>query len=242
MVEVVPILRATRSTYCLRDVLIPEDTLVITPPIRHAILTGHFEAEEADAVPRIVRPGDVVLEIGGGIGFISTLLAREPAVRRVISVEANPGLIGYMAGLHALNGVSVTRINAVLTNEPVASVNFFLRRDFWMSSLMPEPIPFSASVRVPTRNLDILLWAERVTLVVCDIEGAEAFLFAGADLSGVDRVFLELHDHVTGLKGVQSVFRALGEQGFAYDPRHSAGSVVLFQRVRADEVPRPYAG
>lgn len=242
MVEVVPILRAARSTYCLRDVLIPEDPAIITPPIRHAILSGRFEADEADAVPEIVRPGDVVLEIGGGIGFISTLLAREPAVRRVISVEANPDLIDYMAALHATNNVSVTRINAVLTNEPVASANFFLRRDFWMSSLMPGPNPFVATVEVPARNLDILLWAEGVTLVVCDIEGAEAFLFDGADLSGVDRIFIELHDHVTGLKGVQSVFRSLGDHGFAYDPRHSRGSVVLFQRVQDDEVLRPYAG
>jgi FkbM family methyltransferase len=242
MVEVISILRAARPALSLRGVIIPEDPYVITPTIRQAILTGRFESEEADAVPGIVRPGDVVLEIGGGLGFISTLLAREPAVRRVISVEANPDLIDYMAGLHAVNGVSVTRINAVLTNEPVASADFFLRRDFWMSSLMPEPNPYVAKVKVPARNLDILLWAEAVTLVVCDIEGAEAFLFDGADLSGVDRIFLELHDHVTGLKGVQCVFRALAEQGFTYDPRHSTGSVVLFQRVHANEVPRPYPG
>ena len=71
-------------------VTVPFDPAIITPAIRAAILSGRFEAEEASQIPRIVRPGDRVLEIGAGIGFISTLLARQPRVARVIAVEANP--------------------------------------------------------------------------------------------------------------------------------------------------------
>ena len=55
-------------------VVIPLDPQVITPTIRQAILDGRFETEEASQIPHIVRPGDRVLEIGAGIGFISTLL------------------------------------------------------------------------------------------------------------------------------------------------------------------------
>ena len=72
--------------------VIPDDPSVITPPIREAMLDGRFETEEASQIPAIVRPGDRVLEIGAGIGFISTLLARERRVARVIAVEANPDL------------------------------------------------------------------------------------------------------------------------------------------------------
>ncbi|HET9067567.1 MAG TPA: FkbM family methyltransferase, partial [Amaricoccus sp.] len=75
----------------------PLDPSVVTPAIRAAILSGRFEAEEASQIPRIVRPGDRVLEIGAGIGFISTLLSRQPRVARVVAVEANPNLIDYMA-------------------------------------------------------------------------------------------------------------------------------------------------
>lgn len=243
MVELAQVFRAENPSFALRGVLIPDDPEVITPAIRTAILSGRFEAEEAAAVPRIVRDGDRVLEIGAGIGFMSTLLSRQPGVVSVIAAEANPRLIGYMARLHADNGVTgVERLNAVLTNAGGPSATFYLRRDFWMGSLMPGPNPYEGTVEVPTRGLDALLRDKDITLIVCDIEGAEAFLFEGADLRGVDRIFLELHDHVTGLKGVAALFRALGAQGFAYDPRHSAQSVVLFQRVQADEVPRPYEG
>jgi FkbM family methyltransferase len=224
-------------------VKIPLEPSVITPTIREAIDSGRFEAEEASQIPHIVRPGDRVLEIGAGIGFISTLLSRQRRVSRVIAVEANPRLIDYMARLHALNRVrKVHRVNAVLTNEPKASATFYLRRDFWMGSLSPQPNAYVGTVEVPTMNLDALLRDEAIDLVVCDVEGAETVLFQHADLSGVDRIFLEMHDHVTGLSGVRGLFATMAQHGFVYDPRHSQGSVVLFQRLGAKDIVRPYGG
>ena len=123
----------------------------------------------------------------------------------------------------------VRRINAVLTNGPERAATFYLRRDFWMGSLAPEPNPYVGTVEVPTLNLDALLREEAIDLVVCDVEGAEATLFEGADLAGVDRVFIETHDHVTGLSGVRRLFATMAGHGFVYDPRHSLGSVVLFR-------------
>ena len=80
-----------------------------------------------------------------------------------------------------------------------------------------------------------------IDLVVCDVEGAETVLFQDADLSGVDRIFLEMHDHVTGLSGVRRLFATMAGHGFVYDPRHSQGSVVLFQKLGATDIVRPYA-
>ena len=224
-------------------VAIPFDPAVITPTIHQAILAGRFEAEESRQIPNIVRPGDRVLEIGAGIGFISTLLSRQRRVSRIVAVEANPYLLDYMVRLHVRNRVrKVRRINAVLTNEPAPSATFYLRQDFWMGSLAPAPNPYVGTVEVPTMNLDQLLRDEGIDLIVCDVEGAETFLFHDADLSGVDRIFLEMHDHVTGLSGVRRLFATMAGHGFVYDPRHSTGSVVLFQRLGAQDIVRPYAG
>jgi FkbM family methyltransferase len=226
-----------------RGVTIPFDECVITPNILEALLSGRFEAEESEQIPSIVRPGDRVLELGAGIGFISTLLSRCPEVERVIAVEANPQLMDFMAWVHAENGASkVERRNAVLTNEACRSVSFYLRDDFWMGSLMPEPNPYHSTIEVPTLSLNELLRDEDISLIVCDVEGAEATLFDDADLSRVGRVFLELHDHVTGLLRVGHIFRVLAEKGFIYDPRHSNGSVVLFRKVGPEDLVRPYAG
>lgn len=238
----VPALHAEPSLE-LAGVLIPPDPAVITPAIRAAILAGRFEAEEAARIPEIVRPGDRVLEIGAGIGFISTLLSRQPRVSRVVAVEANPNLIGYMARLHDLNRVrKVRRINAVLSNDPAPSATFYLRQDFWMGSLSAGPNPYVDTVEVPTLSLDALIRDEGIDLIVCDVEGAEAFLFDGADLAGVDRVWVETHDHVTGLSGVRRLFATMAAHGLVYDPRLSLGGVILFQRLGETDIVRPYAG
>lgn len=246
MVEHIQILyEDSKHLDCLEShgVLIPFEKSIITPAIEQAIDAGAFEAEEALQLKYIVEPGDHVLEIGAGIGFISTILARHSSVDKVVAVEANPHLLPYMQTLHNMNGVSkVTRKNVVLTNEPIDSMTFYLRKDFWMGSLSAEPNAFVDTVEVPTASLDGLIRSEDISLIVCDIEGAESFLFENADLTGVTRIYLELHDHVTGLKGIRDLFQALEQKGFAYDPRYSAKSVILFRRVEEDEVLRPYAG
>ena len=105
-------------------VTIPLDTplarRVITPAILTAILSGRYEANEARFLPEIVEPGDRVLEIGAGIGVISTLLARLPEVAHIVAVEANPRLIPMIREVHALNGVSgVTLINTILGKKEI---------------------------------------------------------------------------------------------------------------------------
>ena len=221
----------------------PETDDIITPTIREAIEEGYYEASEARFIPRIVEPGDRVLELGAGIGFISTLVARQPGVEKIVAVEANPKLIPFIRRLHRMNHVDgVEVVNAILANGLEGPVQFYLREDFWMSSMAPGPEPYCEVVEIPVVNMDALLRRERINLVICDVEGAEATLFEGADLSSVERFYLELHDHLTGIRGIADVFRTLAGQGLIYDPRGSAGPVVLFRRLEADEVLRPYAG
>lgn len=224
-------------------VAIPFASHIITPAIETAILNDQFEAEEAAELPDILVEGERVLEIGAGIGFISTLLDRDDRVEKVLAFEANPGLMDYMARLHATNGVrKVERHNAVLTNDGDKSKTFYLREDFWMGSLASGPNPYRGTANVPTAPLNDTLRDESISLIVCDIEGAEAFLFDDVDFAQVDRVYLEVHDHITGLKGIASLFGAMQGRGFTYDPRHSSRSIILFRKVEEREILRPYAG
>lgn len=242
---VLSLIEARPSEYLtVAGVVIPIDPGVITPAIRSAIVEGRFEAREARQIATIVEAGDRVLEIGAGIGFISTLLSRERRVASVLAVEANPHLLGYMEQLHRRNRArKVRRLNAVLTNSSIPSTaTFYIRRDFWMGSLIPEPNAYIGTVEVPTLNFTKVLREEAASLIVCDVEGAETSLFNSADLSGVDRILVEVHDHINGLSGVASVFATLGAKGFVYDPRHSEGSVILFRRLRDADVLRPYRG
>ena len=82
--------------------------------------------------------------------------------------------------------------------------------------------------------------AQSVNVLVMDVEGAERQILGAAALEGVDRVFLELHDHLYGLSGVREIFASMDRLGFSYDPRQSSGPCVLF--LRDDGQIRPYCG
>lgn len=233
---------ARAAAIVLSGVVIPDEPSVITPAIRDAMLAGRYEAREARRIADVVEPGDRVMEIGAGIGFVSTLLSRRPGVASVLAVEANPCLMTYMARLHRRNRVrNVRRLHAALGDAPdAATATFYLRPDFRMGSMAPGPNPYVGTAQVPTRDLTALLREAAISLIVCDVEGAETDLFRRADLAGVDRVLVETHDHLTGLAGVAALFASLSAQGFAYDPRHSEGPVVLFRRLSSVETLRPY--
>ena len=230
-------------TFELDGVLIQAPSDVITPTIAEALSTGAYEAEEARIVTRALKSSDRVLEIGSGLGFVSTLIARDDRVTSLIAVEADPRLAKRAASTLSLNKCTDTEvINAVMA--PEASTGdmavFYQRPDFWMSSMFETDVPYDCIVNVPVLSLNEMLRDRAITCIVCDIEGGEVELLKGADLSGVDRVIVELHDHVTGLSGVSNLFETMRRKGFTYDPRCSEGTVVLFRQLGYCDDRRPY--
>ena len=227
----------------LRGVRIQAPSDVITPSIAEALSTGAYEAEEARIVSRALKTGDRVLEIGSGLGFVSTLIARDERVASLVAIEADPRLAKRAASTLALNGCANAEVmNAILA--PAASAGdmavFYQRPDFWMSSMFETDVPYDRAVKVPVLPLNEMLLPRSINCIVCDIEGGEVGLLKGADMSGVDRVIVELHDHITGLSGVSELFEDMQRKGFAYDPRCSEGTVVLFRRLGYCEDRRPY--
>ena len=161
-----------------------------TPPnIRTAIQRGRYERGEANAVEAILQAGDRVLEIGGGIGYISTLCAR---TAEVTVYEAAPYLISHIEKTLADNGASASVRNAVLVNaQGGGRVPFFLRDEYWESSL-DGTADYASAVDVPTVSLAEVLAEVRPNVLVADIEGGEYELLK-APLPGVDRIIVEVH-------------------------------------------------
>lgn len=211
-------------------VIIPIDPAVISPNIADRIRSGHYEHKEARQIAKMVEPGERILEIGGGIGFTSTLCSRNVNTEAVRVFEANPSLIPYIEEVHILNKVHNAEVfNAVLANDTTPSTaDFYLRTDFWASSLSPEPDGYASSVSVPTRDFSREIQEFRPSLIICDIEGGELDLFKSADLTGVRRVFLELHPKLVGKRGLKSLFDYFSARNFCYEPRYSSGVVVMF--------------
>ena len=216
--------------FCIHGVRIPLSAQEVSPVIWKALTSGRYEAKEARLVPSVVRQGDRVLELGAGVGVITSIMARTPGVT-IWSYDANPYTLDLARRVGQANGLNnVIFSHGLVTAGQPSSHPFYIREDFWMSSLIKEQGPYREVIETPSLDVDSLISAHGINVLVMDIEGAEQQLLGASRLAGIDRVFLELHDHLYGLAGVQDVFQSMLERDFSYDPRFSSGACVVFSR------------
>jgi FkbM family methyltransferase len=202
---------------------------VITPAIERPMRSGRYEAGERALLAGVLRPDDRVLDLGAGLGLVSASAARIAA--HVTAVEANPDLLPLIAETWRLTGVTGARLlHGVVAGEGGGTVPFYLRRDFWASSMEPDSRPHVAVAEVPRLGLPDLIARVRPTVISCDIEGAEIDLFERADLSGVRALVIELHPKVYGEAGAARVHAALARQGLCPEAQDKPSTVALFTR------------
>ncbi len=216
-----------------RGLKIPKHPQLTTGRVRGALREGTYERKECDAVMRVVQAGDTVLELGGGIGYMSTLLSVKKRVARVVSYEANPALIPYIRSVHAANGVENVEIrNALLSAGAGDPVPFHVRRNFLGSSLdgSIDPDSIVETHQIERHDIASTLSALKPDVLVCDIEGAEAEVIPAGDWTGLRAAIIELHPQWIGEAGVRAVFEAMMAAGLTYFPKASEAKVVTFRK------------
>lgn len=215
-----------------RDVQIPIEPAMMSPKMIQVIRQGQYEAAEARHLPEILTAGDRLLELGGGVGFISSLAGRTGLVDSVTVYEAHPGFVSLIRKTHRANDVSGQAIwGVVVAQKRSDTVPFYVRENFWASSLSPGPQKYMQVIQVPCFSFAEVRDTYHPTVVVCDIEGGEGDLFRNVDLDGINRVLLEVHKHVLGGRGLMRIFDFFSQEGFFYDPKFSSHSIVLFRRL-----------
>jgi FkbM family methyltransferase len=198
-----------------RGIQLPLRHPAITKPIQKDIFFGSYESKEAELVQLKIESGDIVMEVGAGIGFLSSLCARIVGSDRVFAYEANPQLLDVIRHVHALNGVAPTVVGAML-GEGAGEHEFFLEKDYWASSIIRGSAEAQA-IRVPQidRNSEIRRLAP--TFLIADIEGGEYEFFSGIDLAPVRKICIETHPHVLGNRRISEILGWLFVAGFSLD-------------------------
>jgi len=211
----------------------PKDGNFITGQLRAALRENRYEAKEATCILKLVRDEDTVMELGAGIGFMSTLVATKRNIKSVHAFEANPALIPYIRSVHAANGLTNAHVVHALLGDAAGSADFYVRDNLLSSSM--EPLDTDTEKSVKKVQVDVLRAADvfadiAPTILIADIEGAEASLLPMLDLTGLRGVMIELHPQYIGPLGVNAVFRAMMDAGLAYYARGSTQKVVCFRR------------
>jgi FkbM family methyltransferase len=208
----------------------PLDRAILPPRVRTLLRQDAYEAKEATAVQKLIKAQDVVMELGAGIGFMSTLVATKTPAKSVHSFEANPQLMPYIAQVHALNKVKNAHVTNAVLDDKDGSAPFYIRKNFLASSLDPmEDSDDCTKVEVPTRDVNAVIKALQPTVLICDIEGAEVDLIPKMDLSSLRAVVIETHPQWIGKDGIQKIFRCMDAAGLVFFPRWSHGKVAVFR-------------
>ncbi len=213
-----------------RGMRFPKHPQIMQGKIRRLLRNNDYEAKEAEAAMRVVREGDVVVELGGGIGFMSTLVATKRAIKSVHVFEANPNLIPYIQSVHEANGVTNAHVTNAILGPRKGSADFYIREPMLGSSLeVLEGEVDPPSVKVDVLNAKTTFKEIGANVLICDIEGAEVDLIPSIDLTGLRAAIIETHPQWIGPEGMNKVMRAFMDAGLAYYHRGSHGKVLAFR-------------
>lgn len=181
--------RPAYGCYLLAD---PKD-ISVTPQLYFG---GVYEKHETAIIQSVVRKGDWVIDVGANIGYFTVLFAKlTGAFGRVYAYEPNPKIrallsrsvmMNYFQDRVRLSGLAVADRAGTATfnvSETIAGGSSLLDNAFDHSSFGMEADSFDRSVmEVETQRLDSLFDTTiPIRLLKIDVEGAEPYVFAGAD-------------------------------------------------------------
>ncbi|HBS48885.1 MAG TPA: FkbM family methyltransferase [Rhodobacteraceae bacterium] len=193
-------------------VLVPTDPALVPKTVRNGVFTGQYEAVEAEMVRASVKPGDRVMEVGTGSGFVSVLAAKIVGAENVTSFEANPAMEPLIRRTYEANGIAPTlKMKAVTLNG--APLTFFAADNLVSSSKFDRQLE-GREVSVESVAFQETLKALKPSVIIMDVEGAEIELLTGVDLAGVTRIIVETHPQITGEASVDALLAHLNAQGF----------------------------
>jgi len=200
----------------------------MSPQVERTVSRGRYEQEEFRLIEQVLSPGDVVLEVGAGLG-VSAYCAKRLGSSHVFAYEANPDLEACIRETYSLNEVQPT-LDMCAVGADAGKVTLFRSEDLWASSVL-RPSGKVRPVEVPVKALSEIVQLVRATLLIVDVEGAESELFDRAHLPTVTRIILELHERVIGTAGARRVRATLSAMGFEELPDLSADTHLVLQRV-----------
>ncbi|HEX6865896.1 MAG TPA: FkbM family methyltransferase [Caulobacteraceae bacterium] len=228
------------------------DTVVVETPsygrfiaIRGDLITQQLETfgahtrNELAMLLSFVRPGDIVLDVGGHIGTFAIPMAMKGA--RVTAIEANPSTFELLSRNIALNGVEVRAINAAVARAPTRFRVAQMDEDNTGSAELVED-PAGEIRGLPLDDLDLA----SVDLIKIDIEGMEYdALVSAAGLIGRCRplVYFEYSRRRVRRRGgspdqIRDFIRAHGYDVFMnIGERNSANDAFRLMRVGDIDLP-----
>ncbi|HRO41264.1 MAG TPA: FkbM family methyltransferase [Flavipsychrobacter sp.] len=178
---------------------------------------GSYEGPLIDIVDNTLEPNDRVLELGAGMGFVSTFCAKKIGSDRVFTFEANKKLQPLINKMYAANQVQPT-LQFGLLGQGKKQTAFYTHNDSFLASSMHQLEDTTVAV-IDQFDLNETIRSIKPTYLVLDIEGAEYDILKHIDFHTIRKIQLETHPTIVSEKKMQEVYERLVTYGFMKDTR-----------------------
>lgn len=218
----------------INDVEINLSHKSISPLLKKFFYDESYEGDEVEILSRHLDKNDIVMEIGAGIGFLSTFCSKRIGSERVYAYEANPYMIEKIEETYDINKVNPTIKNILLSNKE-GKVSFYLEENFWSSSTIQRS-KSSECIKVMTKNINEEISFVNPTFLIIDIEGGEKDLIPLIDFCNhnIIKVIIEIHPKIIGSMESSKVISHIISNGFVINFESSRNLVYLFERLTKD--------
>ena len=192
---------------------------IVSPLIRQKIVAGRYEFVEAAIASKLINPGDVVLELGAGLGFLSTYISKLVGAKgKVFTYEADSATSGAARDTIRRNqATNVEVVASAVVPGDVAEQRLSQERDFWIRSMLPgqDGGSIEGSTTVRTTRFGALLNAHVPDVLVMDVEGLEYSLFTQQELPrSLRSVIVEIHAERLTSSQQRECIRVLNAQDY----------------------------
>lgn len=213
------------KTITLNGIRLTTERDHVPKDIQKQLYQNRYESQELSLVRAALVPGDRVLEVGAGIGFIGIACAKICGQDNILSYEPNPAMKAVIEKNYQLNGLRPNLRNKVLDVE-AGEVEFYFSEGVLSSSLIDRNQ--GSATRVEADGISQVMDDFAPTAIVMDVEGAEIELLRRCSLDGVAKMIIEMHPHVVGEDRISDLCGFLSENGFSVEDR--VGKVYLFRK------------
>ncbi len=145
----------------------------------HGCWLGTYEKEKQELVARLLRPGQVMFDVGANVGLYALLASKCVGLKgKVIAFEPLPGNLDYLRTHLALNRVANVEVLAAAVGRAPGRASFLAAGSRSMGRL-----DGGGSLEVGVVSLDSLLASGRLPppdAIKMDIEGGEVDALLGA--------------------------------------------------------------
>lgn len=154
--------------------------------VPHLIMDGYWETWVTQCLARIVKPGDVCIDIGANFGYFTLLLSELCGTKgKTIAVEPNPQICDYLRMSQSIHPYHFEIMEAALSNKTgrtTLTIPAIYPGNASITSLLASYTKKQSKVKVKTLTLDELTeqyGLQRIDVIKMDIEGAEPMVFEG---------------------------------------------------------------